>query len=56
MNAYPTAVDFFEISTVDDSGATTNIEINPALPLGFGTGAKSVYLLKDVARVVYIGN
>ena len=55
-NAYPTAVDFFEISTVDDSGATTNIEINPALPLGFGTGAKSVYLLKDVARVVYIGN
>ena len=55
-NAYPTAVDFFEISTVDDSGATTTIEINPALPLGFGTGAKSVYLLKDVARVVYIGN
>ena len=55
-NAYPTAVDFFEISTVDDSGATTNIEINPALPLGFGTGAKSVYLLKDVTRVVYIGN
>jgi prepilin-type N-terminal cleavage/methylation domain-containing protein len=54
-NAYPTAVDFFEIITVDDSGATTTIEINPALPLGFGTGAKSVYLLKDVARVVYIG-
>lgn len=55
-NAYPTAVDFFEIITVDDSGATTTIEINPALPLGFGTGARSVYLLKDVARVVYIGN
>jgi hypothetical protein len=54
-NDYPTAVDFFEISTVDDSGATTTIEINPALPLGFGTGAKSVYLLKDVARVIYIG-
>ena len=54
-NVYPTAVDFFEISTVDDSGATTTIEINPALPIGFGTGAKSVYLLKDVARVVYIG-
>ena len=54
-NAYPTAVDFFEISTVDDSGATTNIEINPALPLGFGTGAKSVYLLKDVAKVIYTG-
>ena len=55
-NIYPTAVDFFEISTADDSGATTTIEINPALPLGFGTGARSVYLLKDVARVVYIGN
>ncbi len=55
-NVYPTAVDFFEISTVDDSGANTTIEINPAIPLGFGTGAKSVYLLKDVTRVVYIGN
>lgn len=55
-NAYPTAVDFFEISTVDDSGVTTRIEITPSIPIGFGNGAKSVYLLKDVARVVYIGN
>ena len=56
FNAYPTAVDFFEISTVDDSGVTTTIEINPSIPIGFGTGARSVYLLKDVVRVVYIGN
>ena len=55
-NAYPTAVDFFEISTADDSGAKTTIEISPSLPsTGFGTGAKSVYLLKDVAKVIYTG-
>ena len=55
-NAYPTAVDFFEISTADDSGAKTTIEIIPSLPsTGFGTGAKSVYLLKDVAKVIYTG-
>jgi len=56
-NAYPTAVDFYEIITVDESGGSPLIEISPSLPsTGFGTGAKSVYLLKDVARVVYIGN
>ena len=55
-NAYPTAVDFFEISTADDSGAKTTIEISPSLPsTGFGTGAKSVYLVKDVAKVIYTG-
>ncbi len=56
VNAYPTAVDFFEINTVDDSGTTTTIEITPSLPsTGFGAGAKSVYLLKDVAKVIYSG-
>ena len=56
-NAYPTAVDFYEISSVDDSGTYTTIEISPSLPsTGFGTGAKSVYLLKDVAKVIYTGN
>jgi len=55
-NAYPTAVDFYEISSVDDSGTYTTIEISPSLPsTGFGTGAKSVYLLKDVAKVIYTG-
>jgi prepilin-type N-terminal cleavage/methylation domain-containing protein len=57
-NAYPSAVDFFEISSVDDSGANTTIEISPSLPSsGFGTrtGAQSVYLLKDVAKVIYTG-
>ena len=55
-NAYPSAVDFFEISSVDDSGTYTTIEISPSLPsTGFGTGAKSVYLLKDVAKVIYTG-
>jgi prepilin-type N-terminal cleavage/methylation domain-containing protein len=53
---YPTAVDFYEISSVDDSGTYTTIEISPSLPsTGFGTGAKSVYLLKDVAKVIYTG-
>ena len=55
-NAYPSAVDFYEISSVDDSGTYTTIEISPSLPsTGFGTGAKSVYLLKDVAKVIYTG-
>jgi len=57
-NAYPTAVDFYEISTVDESGAAPLIEISPSLPstgFGTGTGAKSVYLLKDVAKVIYTG-
>lgn len=53
--AYPSAVDFFEISSVDDSGPNTTIEINPAIPLSFGSGAKSIYLLKDVAKVIYTG-
>ena len=58
-NAYPTAVDFYEISSVDDSGTYTTIEISPSLPstgFGTGTGAKSVYLLKDVSKVIYTGN
>jgi hypothetical protein len=55
---YPSAVDFFEISSVDDSGANTTIEISPSLPssgFGTGTGPQSVYLLKDVAKVIYTG-
>ena len=58
-NAYPSAVDFYEISSVDDSGTYTTIEISPSLPstgFGTGTGAKSVYLLKDVSKVIYTGN
>ena len=56
--AYPSAVDFFEIISVDDSGTYTTIEISPSLPssgFGTGTGAQSVYLLKDVAKVIYTG-
>ena len=53
---YPTAVDFFEVRTVDESSGAPLIEISPSLPsTGFGAGPKSVYLLKDVAKVIYSG-
>ena len=53
---YPTAVDFFEVRTVDESSGAPLIEISPSQPsTGFGAGAKSVYLLKDVAKVIYSG-
>lgn len=58
LTDYPTAVDFFEIRTVDESSGAPLIEISPSLPstgFGTGTGAKSVYLLKDVAKVIYSG-
>lgn len=51
--AYPTAVDFLEIRSVDDSAATTiDLELSPALTFT----PQSLYLLKDVARVALIGS
>lgn len=56
VNSYPSAVDFFEVRTVDESSGAPLIEISPSLPsTGFGAGPKSVYLLKDVAKVIYSG-
>jgi len=51
---YPGMVDFFEIRSVDDSSLNSLIlEISPTFISKFTP--KSVYLLKDVIRVAYIG-
>jgi prepilin-type N-terminal cleavage/methylation domain-containing protein len=51
--AYPTALDFFEIQSVDDSSAgALTLEISQSLNFS----GKSVYLLKDVVRVALIGS
>ena len=50
---YPTAVDFYEIRSVDDTSGT-NVDLELGYPVLFSVG--SVYLLKDVVRVALVGS
>jgi prepilin-type N-terminal cleavage/methylation domain-containing protein len=50
---YPTAVDFYEIRSVDDTSGT-NVDLELGYPVLFSAG--SVYLLKDVVRVALVGS